>query len=147
MKSNLPLDVLEVTNLISNEKDGLAFQLHKAIAYRNASADHSGAFCHKTLSADTMVVRIRDEIVNVTRRCNLKCEHCGKESIIGRWYLVDRETQLKCPECIRLTPRVQHKDSYALVDLLKLTPAPLADIFAKEGYTPLTYCFPGSQGS
>lgn len=85
MKSNLPLTVMEITSMICNMDDGLALKLHKAIAYRNASADYSDANCCKTLSADTNVVRIRDEIVSVIRRYNLKCEHCENESILERW--------------------------------------------------------------
>lgn len=147
MENNQPIDVLEVSEKIFNPNDGLALQLHKAIAYRDASSNHSDKFCAKTLSADTKVVRIRSEIVSVMRRYNLKCEHCGDEFILRRWYLVNGETQLKCPKCNGLTHRAKHKESYALTELLDVTPAPLADIFAKEGYTPLTYCFPGSQGS
>lgn len=132
MNNNQPLDVMEVMSLICDEKNGLALKLHKAIAYRNASSDHSDSNYCRTLSADTKVVRIRNEIVNVMRRYSLKCEHCEKESVLGRWYLVVNDTQLRCPECNRCTPSNQHKDSYALMDLFCLTPAPLADLFAQE---------------
>lgn len=132
MKSNPPLTSEEVINLICDEKDGLALQLHKEIAYRNASADHSSMHCCKTLASDTKVARIRKEIVNVMRRYSLQCEHCGKESILGSWHLLERETLFRCPECNRFTPRPQHKDSYALEDLFPLIPAPLQDLFAEE---------------
>ena len=132
MKSNLPITLVEATNLICDEKDGLALQLHKAIAYRNASADHSDMHCCKTLASDAKVARIRQEIVDVVRRGILQCGNCKEDSTLGSWRLVDRETMLKCPKCIHLTPLAKNKESFILDDLLPLVPVPLRDIFAPE---------------
>ena len=132
MKSNLPLTLEDAVNLICDEKDGLALKLHKEIAYRNASADHSGMHCCKTLASDTKVLRIRQEIVGVVKRGLLQCEYCKDDHAIGTWHLVDRETLLKCPTCKHLTPLVKHKESFVLNALLPLVPVPLQELFAQE---------------
>ncbi|HAS85052.1 MAG TPA: hypothetical protein DCS23_03230 [Candidatus Yonathbacteria bacterium] len=132
MKSNLPLSLMDVVGLICDEKNGLAIKLHKEIAYRNASADHSDMHCCKTLASDTKVVRIRQEIGDVVRRGVLQCEYCKEDSTLGSWRLVDRETLLKCPKCIGLTPLAKSSEWFVLEDLLPLVPVPLRDIFAPE---------------
>lgn len=138
MESNQPLTAEEVVNLVCDEKDGLAKRLWKLIRHRNAAADQENVPYHymEVLSDDRKIVRIRQKIVDVVRRYNIKCELCEKESILGRWYLAENEGYLfiKCPDekCNHLAPLAQHKDSYALVDLLDLAPVPLADLFAKK---------------
>ncbi|PIQ35863.1 MAG: hypothetical protein COV32_00245 [Candidatus Yonathbacteria bacterium CG10_big_fil_rev_8_21_14_0_10_43_136] len=67
---------MDVVGLICDEKNGLAIKLHKEIAYRNASADHSDVHYCKTLASDTKVARIRQEIVDVVRRGILQCDNC-----------------------------------------------------------------------
>ncbi|MFZ2303263.1 MAG: hypothetical protein WAV98_00545, partial [Minisyncoccia bacterium] len=132
MESNATLTLVDVTNLICDDKVGLAQKLHRAIAYRNASADHSDMHCCKTLASDAKVVRIRQEIADIVKRGVLQCGNCKEDSVLGSWRLVDHETMLKCPKCIRLTPLEKTKESFVLDDLLNLAPVLLRDIFASE---------------
>lgn len=136
MENNQPLTAEEIVNLVCNEKDGLARKLRKLIRHRNAAADQEDVPYHymEVLRDDVNIVRTRQEIADLVRRYSLKCEHCEKESILGHWHLrmVDGVELLRCSKCNGSTPRAQHKDSYALEDLLDLAPAPLADLFAEE---------------
>ena len=136
MENNKPLTAEEVVNLVCDEKDGLAMRLWKLIRHRNDAANQEDVPYHymEVLTDDVNIVRTRQEIADVVRQYILQCEHCDKESILGHWhlYLVEGEELLRCPKCNGSTSRAQHKDSYALADILKLAPVPLADLFAEE---------------
>ena len=130
VKSELPLTFTKVKFGINS----LVLKLRKAVISRNGTADNT-VDSWSVLNHHVSIRRLEGEIISVIRRYNLMCPHCKNRSILGGWYLVDSETQLKCPlpECNKYTVLEQHQDFLAIEALLNLAPVQWSsDILHRE---------------
>jgi len=129
-KSDLSLTYDKVMTAISAEASGFC----RAIQERHYSAINSpreGAFIG-ALAAHTRVIQLESKIADIVRRYAMRCLHCEDVSVLGDWYLVDRDTLLKCPKCNQITPRQQWAEAEGFEKLISLSCSTPSNLFAKE---------------